>query len=57
MSIPKFTIGFPNKEKPFVPYYHIEGQDGQWSEAPSNGYLYHDPIEDCPEFQEINNFI
>lgn len=54
---PKYIVGFPNEEKPFIPYYHIEGQDGQWIEAPSSGFFYHDPIEDCLEFKKIDSIV
>lgn len=54
---PKYVIAFPNDEKPFVPYFRVEGQEGQWTEAPSTGYLYYDPIEDIPEFQEIDRIV
>ena len=54
---PKYIVSFSNKENPFIPYYHIEGQDGQWIEAPSNGIFYHDPIEDHLEFKKINSIV
>ena len=56
-NAPKYIIDFPDKEKPFVPYFYIEGQAEQWIEAPSNGHFYYDPIEDFPEFQEINSIV
>lgn len=52
-SGPNYIIGFPDKNHPFIPYYHMEGQTEEWIEAPFNGYLYYDPIEDCTEFKSI----
>ncbi len=53
---PKYIICFSNEKEPFVPYCHIEGQE-ECIKAPSNGAFYYDPIEDCPEFREIDSVV
>lgn len=50
---PTYTIRFCDINDPTIPYYSIEGQPEKWIKAPSNGCLYHDPIEDTPEFKLV----
>lgn len=50
---PKYIFRFCDVNDPTIPYYSIEGQSEKWLKAPSNGYLYYDPIEDTPEFKLV----
>ena len=52
-DISAYVICFNNPEKPYVPYYCVEGEENHWSEAPSRGMFYYDPVEDTLQYKKI----
>lgn len=48
-----YKICFNNPEKPYVPYYCLEGEEEHWREAPSRGMFYYDPVEDTLQYKKI----